>query len=86
MAFTVEVSPAARRQLRNLDRSVQRRVLRRLEALGMSPRPPGVVQLTSPAGPLYRVREGDWRIVYRVEDDKLLVLVVRIGHRSEVYR
>ena len=86
MAFAVEVSPAARRQLRKLDRTVQRRVLRRLEALGTNPRPPGVVQLTSPSGPLYRVREGDWRIVYRVEDDNLLVLVVRIGPRSGVYR
>jgi len=85
MTYAVELTPAARRQLRKLDPPIQRRLVARMEALADDPRPDGVVKLTAVEPPAYRVREGDWRIVYRVEDDLLLVVVVRVGHRSEVY-
>ena len=51
----------------------------------MNPRPPGVVKLEGPES-LFRVRVGDFRVVYAIRDDVLLVLVVRIGNRREVYR
>jgi mRNA interferase RelE/StbE len=83
--YRVEFKPSARRQLRKLPAEVQRRIVLRAEALGGDPRPPGVEALAG-ADALYRVRVGDYRIVYEVRDRILLVLVVRIGHRREVYR
>jgi len=86
MAYSIEVAPAALRQLKKLDQAVQRRIARRIEALADEPRPSGVVKLTDVSPPLYRVREGDYRILYSLQDDKLVVLVVRVAHRSEAYR
>jgi mRNA interferase RelE/StbE len=86
MAYIVEFAPAARRQLRKLDRPVQVRVLRRVEKLENQPRPKTAETLKGTTETVYRVREGDYRIIYTIEDDRLIVLVVRIGHRSEVYR
>jgi mRNA interferase RelE/StbE len=86
MAYIVEFAPAARRQLRKLDRPVQVRVLRRVEKLENQPRPQTAETLKGNTETVYRVREGDYRIIYTIEDDRLIVLVVRIGHRSEVYR
>ncbi len=80
------MSGAARRQLRKLDRQVQQKVIARLESLAEDPRPDGVVKLTDVTPPAYRVREGQYRILYLIEDDELIVLVVRIAHRSEAYR
>ena len=85
MAYTVEVAPAADRQIRKLDRETQRRVLTSLEKLGHEPRPQGSVKLQS-AEDLYRVRVGDYRIIYEISDRRLLVLVLKVGHRSEVYK
>ena len=51
----------------------------------MTPRPPGAIQLTGGDGEL-RIRVGDYRIIYDVEDDALVVLVLRIGHRGDVYK
>ena len=62
-----------------------RRVDARILALAEEPRPPAAVKMQGPEG-YYRVRVGDYRVVYAIEDDVLLVLVVRIGHRREVYR
>jgi mRNA interferase RelE/StbE len=86
MAYIVEFAPAARRQLRKLDRPVQVRVLRRVEKLENQLRPQTAETLKGNTETVYRVREGDYRIIYTIEDDRLIVLVVRIGHRSEVYR
>ena len=86
MAYVVEFAPAARRQLKKLDRPVQKRILRRVERLEDQPRPKTAEKLKGTSEPLYRIREGDYRIIYAIKDDRLIVLVVRIGHRSEVYR
>lgn len=85
MAHRVEFKPSARRQLRKLPTDVQRRIVLRADALGDDPRPKGVEALAGGEN-LYRVRVGDYRIVYGVYDKLLLVLVVRLGHRREVYR
>ena len=84
--YAVELSPAAARQLRKLDRPVQRRLYLRLRRLATEPRPPGRAQLRGAAGTLYRIREGGYRIIYTIEDRRLVVLVVRIAHRREAYR
>ena len=86
MAYVVEFSPAARRQLRKLDPPILKRILRRIEKLEKQPRPKSAKKLQGSSELLYRVRESDYRIVYSIEDDRLIVLVVRIGHRGEVYR
>lgn len=83
--YRVELVPSAARAFRNFDRAVQRRLAKRIDALAHEPRPAGVEKLRGTRS-RYRVRTGDYRIIYEVEDDLLLVLVVRIGHRREVYR
>jgi len=84
--FKVELAPNARRQLKKLDRPVQERIFRRLKRLENQPRPETAAQLQGTTDTFFRVSEGDWRIIYTIEDDRLIVLVVRIAHRSTVYR
>ena len=85
MAYRVIVKPAAERQLKRLDREVQRRLIRQLEKLADDPHPVGTHKLRGSKN-LYRMRVGDYRIVYEVQARRLMVLVVRIGHRRDVYR
>ena len=83
MAYRVLLSSAAESQLKKLDRAIARRVRDRIDALATEPRAAGTVKLTNED--LYRVRAGDIRIVYAIQDDRLLVLVIRIAKRDEVY-
>jgi mRNA interferase RelE/StbE len=81
----VEFAPAAARDFAALPRSVQVRLRPRIDALADDPRPPGVEHLAG-GDDLYRIRVGDYRVVYSIEGDVLLVLVVRVGHRRDIYR
>jgi len=85
MAYSILLAPPAERQLKALTEPVQRRIVKRLRTLKDNPRPQGVKKLAGEEN-LYRIREGDYRIVYTLQDKKLLVLVVKIGNRKEVYR
>jgi mRNA interferase RelE/StbE len=85
LTYTVEVTPAAGRQIRKLDREAQRRVLACLERLGEEPRSQDSIKLQA-AEDLYRIRVGDYRIIYEISDRQLLVLVLKVGHRREIYR
>lgn len=82
--YEVEQLPRAERDLRRLDPRIRRRVLARIVALGGEPRPSGYANLQGRPG--YRVRVGDYRIVYEVDDEQQTVTVLRIGHRRDVYR
>ena len=84
MTYTVEVRPRALKQLAALPKGVRASIAQAIEALASVPRPPGAVQLKGTA--FLRVRVRDYRIIYEVIDDVLLVLVVRVAHRREVYR
>ena len=84
MTYHVEVAAAAVRQLRKLDRSAQRRVQAAIELLAADPRPKGAKKLVGGHGE-WRVRTGDYRIVYEIHDNVLLVLVIAVGHRREIY-
>lgn len=84
MTYRIELAPAAVRQLRKLDRSAQRRVQAAIELLATEPRPSGAKKLVGGNGE-WRVRTGDYRVVYQIDDGVLLVLVVAVGHRREVY-
>ena len=85
MTHRVEVAPAAARQLRKLAPAARRRVQAAIELLAGQPRPSGAKRLVGGAGE-WRVRTGDYRIVYEIRNDVLLVLVVAVGHRREIYR
>ena len=84
MTFSVEIAPAAERQLRKFDPQVRRRVQAVIDLLALDPRPPRAVQLSGGAGE-WRVRTGDYRIIYEIHDEQVLVLVLRLGHRRDIY-
>lgn len=85
MAYSILLAPPAERQLKALAEPAQNRIVKRLRTLKDNPRPQGVKTLAGEED-LYRIREGDYRIVYTIQDKKLIVLVVKIGDRKEVYR
>lgn len=85
MTWRVEFRPSARIELLKLDRPVQARVLRSLHRLAADPRAASNVKALT-GGDEYRLRVGDWRVVYTLHDDVLTVLVVRVAHRGDVYR
>ncbi len=83
-AYEVEFRPAALRELRKMDRSTQPRIRGAIALLAQDPRPPASRQLRGRDG--YRLRVGDYRIIYTIDDGVLLIVVVTIGHRREVYQ
>jgi mRNA interferase RelE/StbE len=85
VTYRISVSPAAARHLRKFDPQVRRRIQAVLELLAVEPRPPAATRLVGGAGE-WRVRTGDYRIVYEVEDQELLVLGLRVAHHREIYR
>ena len=85
MAYAIEFVPSARRELRKLPREVQLKLNQRIDSLSLDPRPRGSKKLKG-GDELWRIRMGDYRVVYEVRDKVLLVLVVRVAHRREVYR
>lgn len=84
-AYRIELRPAAARALRKLDRDIGLRIQGAIALLAQDPRPPTARALRARPGVL-RVRVGDYRIIYTVDDDVLLVVVVALGHRRDVYR
>jgi len=84
MTYTVTIAPAAERQLHKFDPQVRRRIHAAIELLSTNPRPPKATQLVGGAGE-WRVRTGEYRIIYEIRDDQLIVLVLRVGHRREIY-
>jgi mRNA interferase RelE/StbE len=85
MAYSILLAPSAERQLKALAESTQKRIVRRLRTLAANPRPQGVKKLVG-EDDLYRIRESDSRIIYTIRDKELIVLVVKIGDRKEIYR
>ena len=81
--YRIELRPAAVRALRKLDPPVRRRLQGAMALLSHDPRPPAARALQGRPG--LRVRVGDYRIIYTVDDEVLLVVVVTLGHRREVY-
>lgn len=85
MTYRIAMAPAAARQVRKLDPPARRRIQAALELLAVDPRPPAATQLVGGRGE-WRVRTGDHRIIYEIQDGELVVLVLAVGHRREVYR
>ncbi len=84
--YEIRITAKAAKELDGLPRKADRAaVVRRILALADDPRPPGCRKLSG-VDDLYRIRQGPYRIVYAVEDDRLIVIVVRIADRKEAYR
>jgi mRNA interferase RelE/StbE len=82
--FELRFKPSVATDLRGLPKPQVRRILARIDALRDEPRPAGCEKLT--AQELYRVRQGVYRIVYAIDDSRVIVEVVKVGHRRDVYR
>lgn len=85
MSYQIVLSPAARKALERLPPQIQNQIATKIFALAENPRPPGVKALQGAKENL-RLRVGKYRIIYQVEDNSLSVRIVKIGHRSEIYR
>jgi mRNA interferase RelE/StbE len=83
--YALQFRPAAVRQLRKLPKDTQRRLRAATESLCRQPRPPGAVKLAG-TDDLWRIRVGDFRVIYTIVDEVLVVTVVRVANRRQVYR
>lgn len=86
MLFTVLLRPVAKKQIDRLPRVIQRRILDALASLRENPLPHGCVKLQDEEGNFYRIRVGQYRIVYEVAHEVRIVTVIRAGHRKDMYR
>ncbi|GGM84971.1 hypothetical protein GCM10012275_64660 [Longimycelium tulufanense] len=84
MTYRVQITRAAAKTIQALDKPIRRRVLTAIEGLATNPRPHGCVKLTGHDA--WRIRVGDYRIVYEIHDAVLLIIVIDAGHRREIYR
>ena len=85
MRYKVQIARSAAKSLEGLCKVDRERLKRRILSLAENPRPEGMEKLTGREN-RYRLRVGDYRIVYSIADEALIVMVIRIGHRREVYR
>jgi mRNA interferase RelE/StbE len=82
--YRIEFRPAALREVRKIGRSVQPRIQGAISLLAHDPRPPASRPLRGRPG--YRLRVGDYRVIYTIDDGILLIVVVTLGHRRDVYQ
>lgn len=83
--YELLIKPSALKELERVrSRKDRQRIVRRMNDLGEEPRPPGCQKLS--AEPRYRVRTGDYRVLYEIDDDRSMVTITKVGHRREVYR
>lgn len=82
--YRIEITSSAAKELSHLPRKDLQRIAARVQALADDPRPPGSRKLC--AQERYRIRQGDYRMLYQIEEDVLVVYVVKIAHRRDVYR
>jgi mRNA interferase RelE/StbE len=84
-SYRIDVSATAERQIRKLPRNEQLRVLRVIQGLSIDPRPPGCRKLSG-FDDVFRVRIGRYRVLYAIEDRRLVIIVLKVGDRKDVYR
>jgi mRNA interferase RelE/StbE len=85
MPYRIEVKPQAEKALAKIPNPHRRRIAKAIDALAREPRPAGCIKLAG-ADDAYRIRVGDYRIVYQIEDKILVVYIIRVAHRKDVYR
>jgi len=84
-SYRIEVSATAEKQIRKLSREDQIRVLRAIRPLAVEPTPPGARKVRG-YDDVFRIRVGTYRVLYRVQGRRLLIIILKIGHRREIYR
>ena len=82
--FKIEFKVAARKSLEKLEKKDQLRIYAAIELLGDNPRPPLAVKIKG--SDYFRVRVGDYRILYSIDSGRLIILIIDLGHRREIYR
>jgi mRNA interferase RelE/StbE len=85
LSYEIQIKASALKAIKKLERRIRERVVARIVELADDPRPRGSTKLSGPES-FYRVRVGDYRIIYEVKADALVVLVLKVGHRRDVYR
>ena len=85
MLYSIQFTPHAQRDFAALERGARQRLRRRIDRLAEDPFPVGSRKLHAEE-PFYRIRVGDYRVIYQVSTVQLVVIVVKIGHRREIYR
>lgn len=85
MPYTILFKPSAKKALNQLECATKKKISARIDALAENPFPPGVRKIHGDEN-AYRIRVGDYRIIYDILHKRLVVLILRIGHRREVYR
>jgi len=83
-SYRLLIKPSAAREIEALPGRDRPRIVARISSLGRDPRPPGCEKLSGREQ--FRLRQGDYRILYEIEDLDLVVVVIRVGHRRDVYR
>jgi len=84
--YSLRIKDSAAKEIERVEpKKVRRQIIARIQGLATNPRPPGCEKLAG-AGDRYRVRQGAYRIVYEVRDLELVVVLVKVGHRSQVYK
>lgn len=81
--YSISFKASVAKDLRDIPKQDVARILNRINALANNPRAEGCIKLTG--NDCYRVRQGLYRIVYEIQDDRLVVLVIKVGHRSSIY-
>ncbi len=84
MKYDVKLNPSVQKQLKKLSKPHATRILAKIYRLAEDPYPNGAVQLTGQKA--YRIRVGDYRVIYEIHNNQLLVQVIRVGHRRDVYK
>ena len=85
MIYNVELTPAAQKQFKKLTTQLQDKIWEAIENIALDPRPYGYKKIVSRLG-CYRIRIGDYRIIYSINDQIITILILQIGHRRDVYR
>jgi len=85
MSYSLEFRPSALKALRKLPRHISDQLHETFEKLKQNPRPPGSLKMKGTDG-FWRVRSGDYRVIYDIRDSCLIVLIVDVGHRSSIYK
>ena len=83
--YRIQIQRRPQRYMRRLPKPILRRIRTAIRSLSENPRPSGYEALSG-FKDLYRIRVGDWRVIYAIEDDELVVLIVEVGPRGQVYR
>ncbi|MBI3309412.1 MAG: type II toxin-antitoxin system RelE/ParE family toxin [Candidatus Melainabacteria bacterium] len=82
--YKVEITSSARKEIKNLDKEAVKRIIEKLESLSNDPYPDGCKKLRSDLG--YRIRVGDYRIIYDIDHPNLVIKISRVRHRKDAYR